>query len=67
MHIHLVDSKYSHQVADVGQIVGAVSMETWVAAAIPSGDHPEPSNQQPAALPDSGNMEQAKLIHLIYT
>lgn len=60
MHIHLEDSKWSHQVADVGHIVDAVSMETWVAAVIPSGDHPELSNQQPAALSDSVNMGQAK-------
>lgn len=60
-HNLLEDSKHSHQVVDVGQIVCAVSMETWVAAEIPSGDHPEPSNQPPAALPDSVNMEWVKL------
>lgn len=60
MHIHLEDSKWSHQAADVGHIVDVVSMETWVAAAIPSGDHPELSSQQPAALSDTVNMEPAK-------
>lgn len=60
MHIHSEDSNYSHRVADAGHIVDAVSMETWVAAEIPSGDHPELSNQQPAALSESVNMEQAK-------
>lgn len=63
MYIHLEDSKHSHQVADDGQIVDVVSMETWVAAAIPSGDHPEPSNQQPAALPDPVNIESGGITN----
>lgn len=48
--------RYLYQTADAGQHVGGVSMGRQEAGEIPSVDHPELSNQLPAALPYSVHM-----------
>lgn len=49
--------RHFYQAAGAEWHVGAVSTERWVAGHIPSVDHPELSNQLPAALPCSIHME----------
>ncbi len=53
MNLNKCISRYFYQAAGAEWLVGAASMERPEAVEIPSVDHPELSNQLPAALPYS--------------
>lgn len=57
MNLNKCFLRHLYQAAGAGRLVGAVSMERRVAGEIPSVDHPELSNQLPAALPYSIHMQ----------
>lgn len=59
MNLNECIPRYFYQAAGAGCRVGAVSTERRVAGEIPSGDHPELSNQLPAALPYSIHIKHA--------
>ena len=58
MNLNKCIPRYLYQAVGAGQHVGAVSTKRRVAGEILAVDHPELSNQLPAALPYSTYMEQ---------